>query len=59
MEDAEALTDDAVTCESLWRPALALAIEHDYPVYDTLFVTLARRAPTRICCGGSRNDSGP
>lgn len=48
MEDAEALTDHVVTCESLWRPALALAIEHDHPVYDTLFVALARREQTRV-----------
>lgn len=48
MEDAEALTDRVVTCESLWRPALDLAIEHAHPVYDTLFIALAQRVDTRV-----------
>jgi len=48
MEDAEALTDRVVTSESLWRPALDLAIEHAHPVYDTLFIALAQREDTRV-----------
>lgn len=48
MEDAEALTDRTVSCEDLWRPALALAIEHDHPVYDTLFIALAQREKTHV-----------
>lgn len=48
MEDAEALTDRVVTSEDLWRPALALAIEHGHPVYNTLFIALARREGTRV-----------
>lgn len=48
MEDAETLTDQVVTAEDLWRPALDLAIEHDHPVYDTLFIALAQREGTRV-----------
>jgi len=48
MEDAEGLTDRVVTSESLWRPALDLAIEHAHPVYDTLFIALAQREDTRV-----------
>lgn len=48
MEDAEALTDRVVTSEALWRPALDLAIEHVHPVYDTLFIALARHEGTRV-----------
>jgi len=48
MEDAEALTDRVVTSESLWRPALDLAIEHAHPLCDTLFIALAQREDTRV-----------
>lgn len=48
MEDAEAITGRVVTCESLWRPALDLAIEHDHPMYDTLFIAFAQREGLRV-----------
>jgi len=48
MEDAEAMTNRVVSCESLWRPALDLAVEDDHPVYDTLFIALARREGLRV-----------
>jgi predicted nucleic acid-binding protein len=48
MEDAEGLTSGVVASEDLWRRGLALAIEYDHPVYDTLFVTLAQREGMRV-----------
>ncbi|MDZ7829353.1 MAG: type II toxin-antitoxin system VapC family toxin [Halofilum sp. (in: g-proteobacteria)] len=48
MTDAEALTDHMVTSEVLWRPALDLGMEHGHPVYDTLFIALARHQGTRV-----------
>ena len=46
MEDAESLYSKVLSSEALWQHALALAIEHDHPVYDTLFVSAAER--TRV-----------
>ncbi len=40
---AEALTDHITSGTSLWRPALEFALQHNHPVYDTLFIALAQR----------------
>ena len=48
MTDAEALTDHITSSTSLWRPALELALQHNHPVYDTLFIALAQREGTRV-----------
>jgi predicted nucleic acid-binding protein len=48
MEDAESLYSKVLSSEALWQHALALAIEHDHTVYDTLFVSAAEQERTRV-----------
>ncbi|MBN2497241.1 MAG: type II toxin-antitoxin system VapC family toxin [Deltaproteobacteria bacterium] len=48
MELASRLPVESVEVRSLWRGAVALAVAHAHPVYDTLFVELARRVGARL-----------
>ena len=48
LEDAELLIDEIVPSNHLWYHALELANENDHPVYDTLFVALARQRNTKV-----------
>lgn len=41
LDDADALIDYAVPANELWHRALELAVEHNHPAYDTLFIALA------------------
>ncbi len=43
LDDAEALLSEVVPSDHLWTEALLLAMDADHPVYDTLFVALARQ----------------
>lgn len=48
LSDAQALIDRSLPASLLWVEALALAIEADHPVYDTLFVAAARHEDSRV-----------
>ena len=40
--------------ESLWRPALRLAIDRDHPVYDCLYLALAEELPGDLMTADER-----
>jgi predicted nucleic acid-binding protein len=48
LRDGEGLVGRFVSSGDLWADALQLAMEREYPVYDTLFVALARLRGTRL-----------
>ena len=48
LDDAEALISRFVSSDQLCDQALLLALERDHPVYDTLFVALARTRQTVV-----------
>ena len=48
LADAEAVITRSYPTTHLWADALALAVEADHPVYDTLFVAAARREQARV-----------
>ncbi len=41
--ETDALVDHFVPADELWLRALDLAVQHEHPVYDTLFVALAEQ----------------
>lgn len=41
LQDSDSLIDQVVGSEKIWARALQLSIQHDHPVYDTLFVATA------------------
>ncbi len=43
VDDAVALPDDLVPARSLYREAFALSVERNHPVYDCLYLIVARR----------------
>lgn len=43
LDDAVALPDDFVDSASLYREAFALSVKHQHPVYDVLYLVVARR----------------
>lgn len=43
LDDAVALADDVVDSVSLYREAFALSTKHQHPVYDALYIVVARR----------------
>ena len=43
LDDAVALPDDFVDSASLYREAFALSVKHQHPVYDALYLVVARR----------------
>ena len=48
LTDADALLGDVTGSDRLWTGALQLAVDYAHPVYDTLFVALARRLSTHV-----------
>jgi predicted nucleic acid-binding protein len=48
IDDAEALVERSVPAQQLWRSALGLALRHDHPVYDAVYVALAEQFDTRV-----------
>jgi len=48
LDDAEALIDRVVPAQLLWRSALGLALRHDHPVYDAVYVALAEKLGGRL-----------
>lgn len=45
---AGALVTHFISTEALWEEALRLAVEHDHPAYDTLFIALAAATDSRV-----------
>lgn len=43
LDDAVALPDDLIDSVSLYREAFALSAKHQHPVYDALYLAVARR----------------
>jgi len=48
LEDAELLIDEIIPANQLWYQALELSTEKSHPVYDTLYVALARMKHTKV-----------
>lgn len=48
LDDAIALPDDIVESASLYREAFALSVKHQHPVYDALYLVVARRNSATI-----------
>ena len=48
LDDAIALPDDTVDSASLYREAFALSVKHQHPVYDALYLVVARRNSGKI-----------
>jgi predicted nucleic acid-binding protein len=48
LDDAEGALGTVVSSDVLWREALELSAATVHPVYDTLFVALARRHSVRV-----------
>ena len=46
--DADRLVSAFVPADVIWERALELAVAHDHPAYDTLFVALAELADARL-----------
>lgn len=46
--DAEALIARVLDSGALWERALSLAVMHNHPVYDTLFVAAAELSQTHV-----------
>ena len=48
LDDAVALTDELIDSVSLYREAFALSTQHQHPVYDSLYLVVARRNSATI-----------
>lgn len=48
LDDAVALTDTLIDSASLYREAFALSTRHQHPVYDSLYLVVARRNSATI-----------
>lgn len=48
LDDAVALADDLIDSVSLYREAFALSTQHQHPVYDSLYLVVARRNSATI-----------
>lgn len=48
LADVRPLITGVVPTPALWHEALRLSIERDHPVYDTVFVALARAQATKL-----------
>ena len=48
LEDAELLISEIIPSNHLWYHALELSTEKNHPVYDTLYVALARLRNTKV-----------
>lgn len=48
LDDAVALPDDFLDSASLYREAFALSVKHQHPVYDALYLVVARRNSATI-----------
>ncbi|MFH2010791.1 MAG: type II toxin-antitoxin system VapC family toxin [bacterium] len=48
LSDADRLVSAFVPADVLWERALELAVRHDHPAYDTLFIALAELADARL-----------
>jgi len=48
LQDAEGSIDRVIPCEQLWERALELAVQYNHSAYDTLFISAAELAETRL-----------
>lgn len=48
LDDAEALIDEIIPSETIWRRALEISISANHPVYDTLFIAAAEQKESRV-----------
>ena len=48
LDHAEALIERVLPTEQLWRAAVGLALRHDHPVHDAVFVAAAERLGSKV-----------